>query len=76
MTAPVNTVSSLTSSKFPDKDKVTAVTPIDKKTGDRYDISNFRPVNLLHCFSEVYETIIKCRLVDLMYKNIPPFISV
>ena len=42
---------------------------------DKYDISNFRPVNLLNCFSKVYENIIKCRLVDSMYNNISPFIS-
>ena len=66
---------SLASSKFPDKAKVATVIPIDKKTDDRYDISNFRPVSLLNCFSKVYENIIKCRLVDSMYNNISPFIS-
>ena len=37
---------SLASSKFPDIAKVAAVMPIDKKTDDKYDISNFRPVSL------------------------------
>ena len=32
---------SLASSKFPDIAKVAAVVPIDKKTDDKYDISNF-----------------------------------
>ena len=59
----------------PDKAKVATVIPIDKKTDDKYDISNFRPVSLLNCFSKVYENIIKCRLVDSMYNNISPFIS-
>ena len=66
---------SLTSFKFPDIAKVATVIPIDEKTDDKYDISNFRPVSLLSCFSKVYENIIKCRLVDSMYNNISPFIS-
>ena len=55
---------SLASSKFPDIAKVATVIPIDKKTDDKYDISNFRSVSLLNCFSKVYENIVKCRLVD------------
>ena len=45
------------SSKFPDIAKVATLIPIDKKTDDKYDISNFRPVSLLNCFSKVYENI-------------------
>ena len=66
---------SLVSSKFPDIAKVATAFPIDKKTDDKYDTSNFRPVSLLNCSSKVYENIIKCRLVDSMYNNISPFIS-
>ena len=51
---------SLGSSNFPDIAKVATVIPIDKKTDDKYDISNFRRVSLLNCFSKVYENIIKC----------------
>ena len=69
LATPIN--NSLASSKFPSS----TVIPIDKKTDDKYDISNFRPVSLLNCFSKVYENIIKCRLVDSMYSNISPFIS-
>ena len=57
-------IASLASSKFPDNAEVATVILIDKKTGDKYDISNFRPVSLLKCFWNVYETIIKCRLVQ------------
>ena len=67
---------SLASSKFPDIAKVATVISIDKKTDDNYHISYFRPVSLLGCFSKVYENIIKCRLVESMYNNISPFISV
>ena len=58
---------SLASSKFTDTAKVATAFPIDKKTDDKYGISNF--------FSKVCENIIKCRLVDSMYNNISPFIS-
>ena len=34
------------SSKFPYIAKVATVIPIDKKTDEKYDISNFRPVGL------------------------------
>ena len=64
--------SSLASSKFPDIAKVAAVIPIDKKTDDKYDLSNFWSVSLLNCFSKVYENI-KYRLVDSMYNNMSPF---
>ena len=49
---------SIASSKFPDIAKVATVIPIDKKTDDKYDISNFRPVSLLSYFSNVSENII------------------
>ena len=65
----------LASFKFPDVAKIAAVVPIDKKTDDKYDLSNFRPVNLLNCFFKVYENIIKCILAGSIYKNISPFIS-
>ena len=54
---------------------VATVIPINKKTDDKYDISVFWYVCLLTCFSKDYGNIIKCRLVDLIYKNISPFIS-
>ena len=45
-----------------------------KKADDKYDISNFRPVSLPNVFLKVYENIIKCRLIDLMYNIILPLI--
>ena len=45
----------LASSKFPDIDKTATVVPIDEKRDDKYDISNFRLVSLLSCFSKVYK---------------------
>ena len=40
---------SLASSKFRGIAKVATVIPIDKKTDDKYDRSNFRPARLLNC---------------------------
>ena len=39
------TNNSLASSKLPDITKIATVIPIDKKTDDKYDISNFQPVS-------------------------------
>ena len=39
------TNNSLASSKLPDIAKIATVIPIDKKTDDKYDISNFQPVS-------------------------------
>ena len=51
------------------------VTSNEVKTDAKYDTSNFRPASLSNCFSKVYKSIIKCRLVNSMYNNISPFIS-
>ena len=59
-----------TSSKFPDMAKVATVIPFDKKTNDKFYMSNFGSVDLLNYFWKVYESSIKSRLVDSMYKNI------
>ena len=48
---------SLGSSKFHDIAKVATAIPIDKKTDDKYDISNFRPVSLLNYFLKVFENV-------------------
>ena len=50
---------SIRTSIFPKNAKIATVVPIDKKTDDKYVISNFRPVSILNCFSEVYENVIK-----------------
>ena len=44
---------SISTSTFPNNAKIASVVPIDKKTDDRYVISNFRPVSILNCFSKV-----------------------
>lgn len=40
----------IASTKFLDIAEIATVVPIDKETGDKYDISDFRPFNSLKCF--------------------------
>ena len=47
---------------------------IEKKNGNKYVISNFRPVSMFNCFSNVYENVIKNELVKSMNVHIYPFI--
>ena len=47
---------SITSFTFPDRAKVATVVPIDKKTDNKYTVSNFRPVRLLIAFQKFTRT--------------------
>ena len=66
---------SITSTTFPDTKKVATVVPIDKKTDNKYIVSNFRPVSLLNCFSKIYENYIKIRIVNSTNNYISPYVS-
>ena len=66
---------SISTSTFPNNAKIASVVPIDKKTDDKYVISNFRPVIILNCFSKVYENVIKNELLKFMNVHLSPFIS-
>ena len=66
---------SITLSTFPDRAKVATVVPIDKKTDNKYTVSNFRPVSLLNCFSKIYENYIKNHIVNSMSNYISPYVS-
>ena len=65
---------SITSSTFPDREKVATVVPIDKKTDNKYTVSNFGRANLLHCFSKIYENYIKNHIVNFMSNYISPYV--
>ena len=56
---------------FPSNAKVACVKPLDKKTEDKHDISNFRPVSILNTFSKIYEMFAK----NLLVSNIEEFFS-
>ena len=66
---------SISTSAFPNNAKIASVVPIDKKTDNKYVISNFRPVSILNYFSKVYENVIKNELLKSMNVHLSPFIS-
>ena len=54
---------SLHQGKFPQKLKIAKVIPLHKG-GSRAEISNYRPISLLSCFSKIFEKIMQARLLD------------
>ena len=46
---------------FPSQLKLAKVIPVHKK-GNKNDITNYRPISILSCFSKIFETVIKSRL--------------
>ena len=67
---------SINTSTFLNNAKIATVVPTDKKTEDKYVISNYRPVSILNCFPKVYENVIKNELLKSMNAHLSPFISV
>ena len=59
---------SLTKGVFPDKLKITRITPIFK-SGEREFVSNYRPISVLSCFSKVLERIMYNRLYSFIVEN-------
>ena len=44
---------------FPDDAKISMVSPFDKGTSKKNDISNFRPVSILTTLSKIFERVTK-----------------
>ena len=53
---------------FPDKLKIAKVTPI-YKGGKEDNITNYRPISILPCFSKIYERVMYNRLVEFLDHN-------
>ena len=53
---------------FPDDLKITKVTPI-YKTEDKSDLSNYRPISVLSCFSKILERIMHNCLYQYLTEN-------
>ena len=66
---------SINSCTFPENVTVATVVPIDKKTDDKYVISNYRRVSLLNGFSKIYEIHLKNHLVSSMNQHILSFVA-
>ena len=60
--------SSLEHGVFPDSLKIAMVTPLFK-SGDPANISNYRPISVLPCFSKILERIMYNRLYKYMIEN-------
>ena len=60
---------------FLENAKVASATPIDKKTGDKNSVLNFRTISALYCFSKFYENILKTQLVEKTNNLFSTFIS-
>ena len=60
---------------FPDAAKIAAVLPIDKGTGNKNSISNFRSVSILSIFSEISEVVIKNQLALYVEKKFSALLS-
>ena len=54
---------------FPENAEAATVVPIDKKTDDKYVLSNYRPVSLSNGFSKIYEIHLKNSLVSSMNQH-------
>ena len=62
--------SSLAQGIFPTQLKLAKVIPIHK-TGDKTDVSNYRPISLLSSFSKIFEKLMHSRVYDFLEKNRP-----
>ena len=54
--------------EVPDKLKIARVVPI-YKDGDRLEVSNYRPISILSCFSKIYERVMFNRLYNHLEIN-------
>ena len=59
---------SLTKGIVPNKLKIARVTPVFK-AGEVTDVSNYRPISVLPCFSKILERIMYNRLFSYLDKN-------
>ena len=59
---------SLEKGLFPDDLKIAKVTPI-YKAGDNSDVSNYRPISVLPCFSKILERLMYNRLYKYLKEN-------
>ena len=59
---------------FSDSAKITSVRPIFTK-GERTEISNYRPVSILNCFSKIYDWFLHNQIASFSNEFLSDFIS-
>ena len=59
---------------FPDAAKIAAVSPVDKGADNKNSISNFRLVNVLSVFFEIFQAVIKNQLALYLENIFLPFL--
>ena len=59
---------SLNTGKIPQELKVSLVTPV-YKADDKKQLTNYRPISILTCFSKIFEKLMYKRLLDYIEKN-------
>ena len=57
-----------TNGVFPTNCKIAKIVPIFKK-GNRKDLSNYRPISILTCYSKIFERIIYNRFISFLNKH-------
>ena len=62
-------------SRFPDRGKLAAVTPLDKGESVRTLERNFRPVIVFNTFPNIYEKIIKYQISPHLDKTLSVFVA-
>ena len=60
--------SAMTLGIFPEKLKLSKVIPLFKK-GDKLDVSNYRPISILTCFTKIFEKVIFNCLLNFFNKH-------
>ena len=65
----------ITSHTFPENANVATVVSTDKKTDDKYAVSNYRSFSLLNRFSKIYKIHLKSHLVSAMNQHISNLVS-
>ena len=67
-------IKDISNNKFPENAKTATVRPIFKR-GNRTEIKNYRPVNLLNIFTKIYEDFLHESLTNYVDSFLSKFIS-
>ena len=66
---------SISKGVFPDNAKIASVSPIDKQSDDKNEVSNFRPVSFLNTLSKIYVSVRKNQLISVLNNIFSPYLA-